>query len=187
MTATLPGPVVEPARHADLEAVRAAYAEGARRQRAASGAVWPPVADALLEAEVREGRLWTVRADGRLQGVFSAVYRDPVIWGARDRGAHVYLHRISRAPGGAGGLMGAVATWALAHAAARGLEGVRLDTWAGNEALLAHYERWGFARVGRRSIPADEVLPAHYWGIEVVLMERPVLPGGVASTAPAGP
>ncbi|HLA64278.1 MAG TPA: GNAT family N-acetyltransferase [Rhodothermales bacterium] len=165
------GATIEPATPADLPTLRAVYAEGARMQQARGEAVWPPPADALLAAETAEGRLMKVAVDGRLAGVFTVAYADPVIWTDRDRGAHLYLHRISRAPGAGGGLMAPILAWARAQAETRGLEGVRLDTWAENEPLAAYYEGLGFRHVGEQAIPPDAPLPAHYHGIRVVLFE----------------
>ena len=166
---------VTPAAAADLSAVRAVYHEGARLQRAAGGAVWPPFPDKAILAEIRERRLMRVDgADGHI-GVFTVAYEDPLIWGERERGRHLYLHRIARAPGAeARGLTAAVVAWAFAEARRRGFEGVRLDTWADNERLTAHYERAGFVRVGRTAIPSGAPLLPHYAGIEVVLLEAPL-------------
>ena len=169
-----PSVQVAPATVDDLHAIRDAYAEGARLQQAQGQAVWPPPADALLAAELAEGRLMKVLAGEGFAGVFTVAYADPIIWGDRDRGAHVYLHRIARAPGTTGGLMAPILGWARAEAAARGLDGVRLDTWAENDPLAAHYERLGFTRVGLQTIPDHAPLPAHYHGITVVLMEMPL-------------
>ncbi|GJG86261.1 hypothetical protein tb265_14420 [Gemmatimonadetes bacterium T265] len=181
---------VEPARPADLPAVQAAYAAARALQRARGAAVWPDFPDAGVLAEVGAGRLLRVLDDDRvagaadtLAGVFSVTYEDAAIWGARERGAHVYLHRVARAafrggaPSGAGpsgrGLFGAVLAWADAHARAMGRAGVRVDTWADNAALVGYYERAGFARVGGRRLPADPRLPAHYHGLKVALLEHP--------------
>ena len=71
-------------------------------------------------------------------------------------------------------LTAAVVAWAFAEARRRGLEGIRLDTWADNERLAAHYERAGFVRVGRTAIPSGAPLLPHYAGIEVVLLEAPL-------------
>ena len=48
-------------------------------------------------AEIRAGRLRRVVDGPALAGVFSLAYEDGAIWGERERGAHVYLHRIARA------------------------------------------------------------------------------------------
>jgi ribosomal protein S18 acetylase RimI-like enzyme len=102
------------------------------------------------------------------------VYEDAALWGERERGAHIYLHRIARAPTYPGrGLVDAVLDWAQARGEERGLEGLRMDTWASNDALIAYYAKRGFTLLGRTRIPNDSSLP-HYRGLELALMERPL-------------
>jgi hypothetical protein len=101
-------------------------------------------------------------------------YEDEAIWGEHERGEHVYLHRIARAATWPGrGLLDAVLAWARAHCRALGRAGLRMDTWASNDALVAFYQRQGFHMVGRRRIGNEPRLPAHYHGIEVTLLEEP--------------
>ena len=89
---------ITPATHDDLPAIREAYAHGRELQRQQDSAVWPPFPDAQILAEVAAGTLFRV-LDGRvLAGVFTLLESDPLIWGDAERGAHLYLHRIARAP-----------------------------------------------------------------------------------------
>jgi ribosomal protein S18 acetylase RimI-like enzyme len=109
-----------------------------------------------------------------LVGVFSVSYEDEAIWGAHERGEHIYLHRIARAATYPGrGLIGAVLAWARVQCRTLGRAGLRMDTWASNEALVAYYERQGFRVVGRRRIGMEPRLPAHYHGNEFTLLEAP--------------
>jgi ribosomal protein S18 acetylase RimI-like enzyme len=165
---------VEPASREQLAAVRAAYSDARAIQRAQGGVLWPEFPDAAILAEIDAGNLLRVLEGDTLMGVFSVAYEDPAIWGARERGAHIYLHRIARAATYAGrGLMDAVLDWARARCRATGRAGLRMDTWASNGALIAYYERRGFRLVGSRHLAADPRLPAHYHGIEVALLEEP--------------
>jgi ribosomal protein S18 acetylase RimI-like enzyme len=169
---------IEPAAAADLSAVHAAYEHGRRRQRAQGSVVWPDFADTAVLEEIEAGRLLRVLDGGRLVGVFSVAYEDAAIWGADERGAHVYLHRIARTGDQAGpGLMDAVLAWARERCRAVGRAGIRMDTWAGNDTLIAYYERLGFRLVGRRRLAADPRLAAHYHGIELALLELAYDPG----------
>jgi ribosomal protein S18 acetylase RimI-like enzyme len=102
------------------------------------------------------------------------VYEDAALWGERERHAHIYLHRIARASTYPGrGLVDAILVWAQARGEELGLEGLRMDTWASNDALIAFYGNRGFTLVGRTRIPNDSLLP-HYRGLELALMERPL-------------
>ena len=165
---------VEQATPADLPAIRAAYADGRARQREQGSPLWPEFTDSAILAEIASGALYRVVDDSAFVGVFSAVYEDGAIWGERERRAHIYLHRIARASTYPGrGLVDAILAWAQARGEKLGLEGLRMDTWASNDALIAFYGKRGFTLVGRTRIPNDSPLP-HYRGLELALMERPL-------------
>lgn len=166
---------VEQATSADLDAIRAAYAHGRALQRETGSPLWPEFTDAAILAEISSGALHRVLDGDALVGVFSAVYDDEPIWAELERGAHIYLHRIARASSYPGrGLVDAVIAWALEHAAALGRDGLRMDTWASNDALIAYYGKRGFTLLGTRRIPTDSPLSEHYRGIELALLERPI-------------
>lgn len=165
-------PRITPADLACLPAVQAAYAAARELQRAAGSTLWPDFGLEAVRVEIDAGRLYRVDGVASLWGVFSVAYADPAIWGERECGQHVYLHRIARDPGGpARGLMAVVLAWGRAHCRELGRRALRMDTWASNEALIAVYERLGFRRVGRRRLGADPRLPPHYHGEEFALLE----------------
>ncbi len=159
---------------ADLPAIRSAYAHGRELQRDTGSPLWPDFTDAAILAEINSGALHLVANEDALVGVFSAVYDDEPLWGELERGTHIYLHRIARAPSYTGrGLVDAVIAWALERAETLGSEGLRMDTWAINSALIAYYEKRGFTLLGTKRIPDDSPL-SNYRGIELALLERPL-------------
>jgi ribosomal protein S18 acetylase RimI-like enzyme len=165
---------IESATISDLPAIRAAYADARRIQREQGTTLWPEFPDESIVAELDSHRLFRVTDGDVLVGVFSVAYEDAAIWGEYERGEHIYLHRIARAAAYPGrGLVGAVLGWARARCRALGRAGLRMDTWAGNEALVAFYERQGFRVVGRRRIGTEPRLPPHYHGNEFTLLEEP--------------
>jgi ribosomal protein S18 acetylase RimI-like enzyme len=165
---------VQPATSTDLQAIHEAYAAGRRTQRDAGFEAWPVFTDATILGEIAAGHLVLVIEGGSVAGVFSVAYEDPAIWGELERGAHIYLHRIARAPGYRGrGLVEAVLAWARQRCAELGRSGFRIDTWAGNAPLIAYYERLGFRLIDVRRMPADPRLMPHYHGLELALLERP--------------
>jgi GNAT superfamily N-acetyltransferase len=165
---------VEPATPDDLPGVRAAYAYAREIQREQGAILWPEFSDASILAEVRAGRLFRVMNGESLVGVFSLAHADEAIWGELERGEHLYLHRIARAATYPGrGLLATVLAWARARRDALGRIGLRMDTWASNEALVRVYVGLGFRVVGRRRIGADPRLPPHYHGEQFTLLEEP--------------
>jgi ribosomal protein S18 acetylase RimI-like enzyme len=166
---------VEPATPAHLAEIRAAYAHGRARQLVQETSAWPEFTDAAILREIESGLLFRVLDGDEFAGVFSVAYEDPAIWGDDERGAHIYLHRISRAPTYSGrGMVDAVVAWAVARCEELGREGLRMDTWADNSALVDYYSKFGFTLLGTRRIPADPRLSPHYHGIQLALLERPL-------------
>ena len=121
------------------------------------------------------GHLYRVLNRGAFVGVFTVAYEDEAIWGELERGAHIYLHRFARSEAYAGrGLVDAIVAWGLVRCAQLGREGLRLDTWGGNEALIAYYESRGFTLVEKRTMGTDPRLSPHYKGLLLALLERPL-------------
>ncbi len=157
----------------DLPDIRAVYEHARTAQRARSGDVWPEFTDDAILREIDEQRLLRVVAKDALAGVFSVADDDAAIWGSHERGEHLYLHRIARAATGpAGGLVDAVLAWASERCRTLGRLGLRMDTWAGNEALIEFYGQRGFRLIEKRRLGADPRLPPHYHGNAFALLER---------------
>jgi ribosomal protein S18 acetylase RimI-like enzyme len=164
---------IELAGFGDLPGVRAAYAHARAIQTWEGATVWPEFSDESIAADIEGGSLYRVMDGEELVGVFSVAYDDAAIWGALERGEHVYLHRIARAEAYSGrGLVRAVLTCARAHCEALGRTGLRLDTWANNASLIAYYAQQGFRVIGRRQMGFDPQLPPHYHGNEYALLEE---------------
>jgi ribosomal protein S18 acetylase RimI-like enzyme len=152
-------------------------------QLASRFAAWPVFPDHAILEEVADGRLFLLYEGEETAGVFSVAYADPAIWGALERGAHLYLHRIARSPAWRGrGLVEAVLVWAEVRARELGRDGLRMDTWASNVPLIAYYQRLGFALLGTRVVPDDPRLPPHYHGLELALLERACGRGRIESS-----
>ncbi len=167
--------LVEPATPSHLDDIRAAYANGRAHQAAQHAPVWPEFTDRSILDEIEAGRLFRVTSEDEFVGVFSIAYEDPAIWGERERGAHIYLHRVARAATSpTRGLFDAVLRWSFAKCEVLGREGVRMDTWGDNAPLIAYYQSLGFTLLDKRRIPKDQRLPDAYYGLELALLERPL-------------
>ena len=164
---------IDSATPSDLPAIRATYTHARQVQLEQGSIQWPEFTDEAILTEIREGRLYRVMDAGALVGIFSVTYDDGAIWGELERGEHIYLHRIARTANYAGkGMVAAVLAWARAHCVTLGRAGLRMDTWANNDGLIAYYERHGFHVVGVQRLGADPRLAAHYHGNEFTLLEE---------------
>lgn len=163
---------VEPTTLSDLPAIRAVYASATEIQRKQGAVLWDEFPTPLIVGEIETGRLFRIMDGVALAGVFSVAYEDEAIWGERECGAHIYLHRIARSTTHPGrGIMGAVLDWAWAECRRLGRAGLRIDTWASNKALIDFYGRQGFRFVEVRHIGVEPRLAPHYQGIELALLE----------------
>ena len=163
---------VESATLSDLPAIRGVYADATEIQRAQGAVIWDEFPRPLIIGEIETGRLFRIMDGDAVAGVFSVAYEDEAIWGERERGDHIYLHRIARATKHPGrGIMEAVLEWAWSECRRLGRAGLRIDTWASNQALIDFYERKGFRFVGVRSIGVEPRLAPHYQGIDLALLE----------------
>jgi ribosomal protein S18 acetylase RimI-like enzyme len=166
---------VEPATPAHLPEVLAAYADARALQAANRAFQWPEFSERSILDQMEAGVLFRVLDGDALVGVFTVAYEDPAIWGELERGAHIYLHRFARAATYPGrGLVDAIVAWALAHCESLGREGLRLDTWGHNDALIAFYESRGFTLIDKRTMGSDPRLSPHYDGLHLALLERPL-------------
>jgi GNAT superfamily N-acetyltransferase len=164
---------VEPATPAHLPEVRAAYADARARQAAHRAFQWPEFPDHSILDQMEAGHLFRVLDGDAFVGVFTVAYEDPAIWGELERGAHIYLHRFARAETYPGrGLVDAILAWAIAQCESLGREGLRLDTWGGNVALISYYQSRGFTLVRKLTMGSDPRLPPHYDGLHLALLER---------------
>lgn len=163
---------IESATLSDLPAVRDVYARAREIQHAQDAIVWDEFPLQLTVAEIEEGRLFRIMDGDVLAGVFTVAYDDEAIWGERERGEHIYLHRIARATTYPGrGIMRAVLDWAWVECRRLGRVGLRIDTWASNKALIDFYEGRGFRFVCVRHIGEEPRLAPHYQGIDLALLE----------------
>lgn len=163
---------IETATLSDLPTVRAVYAAARDIQREQGAILWPEFQQQLTITEIETGRLFRVVDGDALAGVFSVAYDDEAIWGERERGEHIYLHRIARATTYPGrGIMRPILEWAWEECRRLARVGLRIDTWASNQALIDFYERQGFHFVGVRRIGVEPRLPPHYQGEELALLE----------------
>lgn len=104
--------------------------------------------------------------------VFSVAYTDKVIWRHRDQGDSLYLHRIVVNPAQKGQrLFAKIMAWCTAHGKQKGLQNIRMDTWADNPGIQAYYQSFGFSVIENYTTPDTEELPVHNRNLALTLLE----------------
>jgi ribosomal protein S18 acetylase RimI-like enzyme len=127
---------------------------------------WRPgefTAQALYRILECGGEVYLARRDGAAAGGFTLQWEDAEAWGQQPPNAG-YLHAlcVRRADAGTG-LGAALLDYAGQRVAEAGRAWLRLDCWAGNDALRAYYEGLGFQP---RGVTTEED------SYEVALFER---------------
>jgi len=110
---------------------------------------WPvPFPQEELAHRIDRGELYMVDVDGETAATLTLLRDDPAFWGERSADA-VYLHKLALRRAFAGrGLGAAIVEWVDEHAAAAGLEYVRLDCRRDDPGIRGYYERLGFEHCG---------------------------------------
>lgn len=156
----------------DRTMVRWLFEEAMALQGVGGHKVWSVLDQEGLEKDLQNGLQYKIGDGDNIVGVFSIQYRDPHIWGDRDQGDAIYLHRIVVHPKYKGQrLLEKVLDWAKAHALEHGRIFVRMDTWADNAKIIAYYRLFGFELVGHYRTDDNPDLPIQNRNLDVVLLE----------------
>ena len=124
----------------------------------------------INDIEVRNQ--YKVVIDSQVAIVFSVRYSDKVIWRDLDKGNSIYLHRIVVNPKFKGRkLFGTILDWVIKHAKQKGINNVRMDTWAANPTIINYYKSFGFGFIENYTTPDNEDLPVHNRNLALTLLE----------------
>jgi ribosomal protein S18 acetylase RimI-like enzyme len=113
----------------------------------------------LVAADISRGEVYLARRERRAVGTFTLQWSDELFWPGAV-GEAGYIHRIA-VRREARGLGVELLQMAERVTASSGRKSLRLDCFAGNDALCAYYERAGFARRGDIEVDgrADPTVP----------------------------
>jgi hypothetical protein len=138
-------------------------------------AVWYQFPDAILN-EIKKGLHYKVVDDDNcIMMFFSLVKSDPEIWGEKEVGKSIYLHRtVCNIDFKGMKFMNLILQWSLAKARVMKQESVRMDTWAANEKLVNYYISCGFNLIGYKKLGSNPKLLKHYRNTRVALFENKV-------------
>ena len=104
--------------------------------------------------------------------VFSVCYADPLIWGKRETGESIYLHRIVVNPQFKGQkLFSDVLAWAINHGIMKSKKSIRMDTWVDNANIIDYYKSFGFQFIDNARTPDDNRLAVQNRNLNVALLQ----------------
>ena len=125
--------------------------------------VWPPFENSFIENEIQENRQWKILINNKIACNWAITFEDKEIWGERDKGNSIYIHRICTNPNFRGNrFIEKIVEWAKDFSSQLGRQYVRLDTLGANTKLIEHYTSAGFKFLGMFKLTNTETLPKHY-------------------------
>lgn len=122
--------------------------------------------------DIQNGDQYKIVVGNQVAIVFSVCYTDKIIWRTMDKNDSIYLHRIVVNPAFKGQqLFGRILDWAIGQAKSKGLQFVRMDTWAENKNIIDYYKKFGFVFIENYTTPDTVELPAHNRKLSLALLE----------------
>jgi len=156
----------------DLEKVYELFDKSVEYQTQHGYPDWRHYDQNAISHDIDQGNHYKISTDNQIAIVFSVRYADKIIWRERDKGDAVYLHRIVVNPMFKGRrLFGEILAWAVDHCKEKGLQYVRMDTWADNPNLIKYYQGFGFEFVENFTTPDSAELPVHNRNLALALLE----------------
>jgi len=136
--------------------------------------LWPTYPEQKIKNEIEAGFHFSVfTQDDVLAGYFSLALSDELIWGDKERGDAIYIHRMCVNPDRKGNrLTAAVLAWATGYAVNTGRKFVRMDTWGDNQRLVDYYIACGFRHIENRRLDVVPGLSPHYHNTNLALFEN---------------
>ena len=134
--------------------------------------VWKNYDKQAIVRDAENKNQYKITIDSTIALVFGVAYSDKIIWRTMDQGQSLYLHRIVTNPSCKGQkLFKSVLDWAIDHVKIKGLQTIRMDTWAANPTIIQYYQTFGFEIVENYTTPDTVELPVHNRNLALTLLE----------------
>lgn len=134
--------------------------------------VWKDYDKNAIVKDIENKNQYKIVVNSSIAMVFSVAYMDKVIWRQWDKGESIYLHRIVINPEFKGQkLFGLIVEWSKTHVQNKGLNSIRMDTWAANPTIINYYKSFGFNVVENYTTPDSPELPVHNRNLPLTLLE----------------
>ncbi len=162
----------------DFDVICHLFDEAIKYQQRNHYPAWPTYDQKFLLSDIENKKQFKIVQDDQISCIFSICYSDRIIWRGRDDKRALYLHRIVTNPVFKGNeLFKEVLSWAKMHAVEKGLDFIRMDTWADNPSIIKYYKQFGFDVVGNLTTPHSHELSVQQRGNDIVLLEASTLDG----------
>jgi hypothetical protein len=147
----------------DVPEILSLYQAARNLQTQRKMVVWPNFEKFFIETEINEARQWKIVIDDVIACNWAITFEDKEIWGDKDQGDSIYIHRICTNANFRGNrYIDRIVAWAKKYAGQIGKQYVRLDTLGENTRLIEHYTSAGFLFLGIHFLTETTSLPLHY-------------------------
>lgn len=165
-----------PAVESDLETIYHLFEEAIQFQKINNYIGWSSYDKNFIQEDIKQGLLFKMTNSGNIVCIFSICYHDELIWRDREMGNAIYLHRLvlNRKFQGVK-VFGDVLAWAMGTAREKGLQFIRMDTWANNLKLINYYTTYGFRFLENYTTLNTADLPIQHRNLNVSLLELELL------------
>lgn len=162
-----------PAVETDLPEIFSLFDAAIRFQEVNHYTGWKQYDENFVRKDLAGGELIKIINDDlKIMCIFSVCYSDELIWTEKEKGDSLYLHRIILNRQFAGlKIFNRVLSWSVGHAREKGLNYIRMDTWAENEKLITYYQSYGFRVTDHYTTPNSDALPVQNRNLKVALLE----------------
>jgi GNAT superfamily N-acetyltransferase len=162
-------------RHAemtDLAQIFELFDQSIKYQETKGFPVWRNYDKHTIIHDIENRNQYKVVIDSRAAIIFSVCYTDKIIWRHMEQEDSIYLHRIVVNPEFKGQrLFGTILNWAIEHVKQKGLNTIRMDTWATNPNIIDYYKGFGFSFIENYTTPDSPDLPVHNRNLALTLLE----------------
>ncbi|MCB0489915.1 MAG: GNAT family N-acetyltransferase [Cyclobacteriaceae bacterium] len=156
----------------DLPEVYILFEKAIEYQKSKNYPVWHGFDRLTLVHDVASKNHYKIIRSEKMAMVFSVCYADPLIWGKRETGESIYLHRIVVNPQFKGQkLFSDVLAWAINHGIMKSKKSIRMDTWVDNANIIDYYKSFGFQFIDNARTPDDNRLAVQNRNLNVALLQ----------------
>jgi len=163
---------VENTTMADLDFIYWLFEEAINYQKKNNYAGWNSYDKEYIKRDIENKLQFKIVTGNTIMCIFSICFTDKLIWREKDKGDAIYLHRAVVNPAFKGQKMfEKILDRITIFAKERGLQYVRMDTWAANPHIIDYYKSYGFAFLENYTTPNTAELPEQHRNLTVALLE----------------
>ncbi|MEJ8841522.1 GNAT family N-acetyltransferase [Lacibacter sp. H375] len=166
---------IMPATAADSDTICQLFEQAIAYQKEHNYIGWESYDKLRIEKDIDAQLLFKILSNDQVVGIFTIYYSDPLIWREMEKNDAIYIHRVvlNRKFQGIK-LFKLALDWTMEHARERGLNYIRIDTWAANEKIISYYKNYGFRFIENYTTGDTEELPVPHRNLNVTLLELAV-------------